>query len=164
MAEEPEIFECYPKQHAATFAQPTDEHHIIDLLGIDKDHEDANEQPFLVNDPQLIFHPTSTLNEFEDELEEEMIKIVNPNKHVQNYEDGGRRRKLRHVSKIECFKRGKDAINPFCKDLFGVKQTIDPTPQKDADQDFSQILEERHEESPPVTKTDQSMQSGSKTS
>lgn len=62
-------------------------------------------------------------NEFEDEddQDEEMIKPVNPNKHIQNYEDGGRRRKLRHVSKIDCFKRGKDAINPFCKDLFGVK-------------------------------------------
>lgn len=50
-----------------------------------------------------------------------MIKIVNPNKFVSNDQDGGRRRKLRHVSKIESFVRGKDAIKGFCKDLFSVK-------------------------------------------
>ena len=60
-------------------------------------------------------------NKLEGEYEEEMIKIVNPNKHVSNAEDGGRRRKLRHISKIECFKRGRDAIQNCCKDLFSVK-------------------------------------------
>ena len=49
-------------------------------------------------------------NSFEDDPEEEMREIVNPNKFVHNTVDGGRRRKLRHVSKIDSFKRGKDAI------------------------------------------------------
>ena len=71
-------------------------------------------------------------NLFDDEPEEEMIQIVNPNKHVQNYEDGGRRRKLRHVSKIETFKRGKDAIKSFCKDLFSVKQMPSQPPAEAA--------------------------------
>ena len=62
-----------------------------------------------------------------------MIKPINPNKHIQNYEDGGRKRKLRHVSKIASFKRGPDAINPFCKDLFNVKQQVGPTPKKAED-------------------------------
>ena len=60
-------------------------------------------------------------NKLEGEYEEEMIKIVNPNKHVSNAEDGGRTRKLRHISKIECFKRGRNAIQNCCKDLFSVK-------------------------------------------
>ena len=102
-----------------------------------------------------------------------MIKIVNPNKHVQNGEDGGRKRKLRHVSKIDCFKRGSDAIKPFCKDLFGSKslfpeassssQLEDESISTNHDQNFSQILEERNEESP-NGKTDQSMKSNSRAS
>ena len=111
---------------------------------------------------------TVSNNLFDDEPEEEMIQIVNPNKHVQNYEDGGRRRKLRHVSKIETFKRGKDAIKSFCKDLFSVKQMTESTPtplkeesmQSSQKKSFSQILEERNEESPPFL-TDQSMHSTS---
>ena len=152
MAEEPErAMKCSdlsPLEPAATFSHrvATEPPHIMDLLGIDRDHVDEGENldakvPFqhLRTDTcfTVSFHPeTAGVNEFEDEQEEEMIKIVNPNKHIQNYEDGGRRRKLRHVSKIDCFKRGKDAINPFCKDLFGVKQ-LAPTPQKDESDDFS---------------------------
>lgn len=72
----------------------------------------------------LIFHPAND-NEFEEE-EEEMIPIVNPNKHIQNYEDGGRRRKNRHISKMDQFKNGKKAFIHCCKDLFGVKQQQPP--------------------------------------
>ena len=71
----------------------------MDLLGIDRDHEDEDED-LAVNVPfhhlqtdtcfAVSFHPDTGENEFEDELEEEMIKIVNPNKHIQNDEDGGR--------------------------------------------------------------------------
>mmetsp|Transcript_44487 Transcript_44487/g.59022 ORF Transcript_44487/g.59022 Transcript_44487/m.59022 type:complete len:155 (+) Transcript_44487:164-628(+) len=99
-----------------------------------------------------------------------MIKIVNTNKHVHNGVDGGRTRKLRHISKIQTFKRGHDAIKPFCKDLFDVKKVKDATPEQcdrsEADRDgldrkqldFSQILEEKLEESP-NGKEDMSMHS-----
>ena len=114
--------------------------HIMDLLGMDKDHdEDSNSnfaEAFKLSAEQrypLSFHPADS-NEFEDEQEEEMIKIVNPNKHVHNEQDGGRKRKLRHVSKIESFRRGKDAIKSFCKDLFSVKQNAEPSPEKEADE------------------------------
>lgn len=62
-------------------------------------------------------------NEFgftESDDEDFLIPVVNPNKHVSNQEDGGRKRKLRHVSKIEhLHQRGKEAIKECCTDLFG---------------------------------------------
>ena len=50
-----------------------------------------------------------------------MIKVVSTNKHEQNGVDGGRTHKKRHISKIKTFKRDSEAIQPFCKDLFNVK-------------------------------------------
>ena len=67
-------------------------------------------------------HGGASATTFEEEEEEEMIKIVNPNKHQQNQEDGGRTRKLRHVSRTEHFKNGRDMILSLSKDLFNVKQ------------------------------------------
>lgn len=74
--------------------------------------------------PALRFHPSSSLLDLldDEEPEEEMYKIVNTNKHISNGNDGGRTRKMRHISKIQTFKRGHDAIKPFCKDLFAVKK------------------------------------------
>ena len=39
-----------------------------------------------------------------------MIQVVNTNKHEHNGVDGGRIRKMRHISKIKTFKRGSEAI------------------------------------------------------
>ena len=88
---------------------------------------------------------------------------MNPNKHIHNNQDGGRRRKLRHVSKIDNFVRGKDAIKSYCKDLFNVKNRSEAVCVPKHDQSFSQILEEHNEESPPK-RADLSMQSASQTS
>lgn len=65
----------------------------------------------------------NSLEDYEDEPEEETYKIVNKNKHVFNGNDGGRTRKMRHISKIDTFIRGHEAIKPFCKDLFDVKKS-----------------------------------------
>lgn len=104
----------------AVLAEPV---HIMDLLGMDRDHEENYNEAYSLKAESypLSFHPAGH-NDFDDDQEEEMIKIVNPHKHVQNAEDGGRRRKLRHVSKIDSFKRGKDAFKSCSKDLFSVKQ------------------------------------------
>jgi len=69
------------------------------------------------------------MHELETEHEEETIKIVNPNKHVHNNEDGGRQRKYRNFSKIQTFKTGLHAIKSCCKDLFDVKQSSRSTQQ-----------------------------------
>lgn len=97
MAEEPELAmkrsDVSPLEHAASFSHRvvTEPPHIMDLLGIDRDHEDEGENldakvPFqhLQTDTcfTVSFHPETGVNEFEDEQEEEMIKIVNPNKHI----------------------------------------------------------------------------------
>ena len=101
---------------------------IAELLSLDKDQDQEDFTQALSAQEDLPFktdfHPLAGRdNSFEDDAEEEMIKIVNPNKHVQNDQDGGRKRKLRHVSKIESFKRGKDAFKNCCKDLFNTKQS-----------------------------------------
>ena len=77
--------------------------------------------------------------------------MVNPNKHVSNQEDGGRKRKLRHVSKIENLRnRGKEAIKECCTDLFGAgksegSQVDIPV---ELDKQFPEIPEAKIEESP----------------
>ena len=75
-----------------------------------------------------------------EEEEEEMIPIVNTNKHISNTVDGGRRRKLRHISKISTFKRGHDAIKPFCRDLFGVKKTMEDESLMDLSQPSESVF------------------------
>ena len=83
-----------------------------------------------------------------------MIPVVNPNKHVQNDEDGGRKRKVRHVSKIEHLRqKGKDAIKECCANLFGAGLQNDKNSprdgcQKDVDWSFPEIPEAKLEESP----------------
>lgn len=119
----------------------------------------------------LIFHPSAGENSSEDDFEDEMIKPVNPNEHIFNDNDGGRTRKLRHVSKIDCFKRGHEAVLKCRKDLFNVKarnpaidvQVLDPTPSSTS---FAQIIEQTMEESPSgrAVATDQSMRSESQPS
>ncbi len=106
-------------------------------------------------------------NSFEDDSEEEMIRPVNPNKHESNDVDGGRCRKLRHFSKIENAKKGKDAFKNCQKDLFNVKARQTEVSMMDSPtmQSFSQIPEENNEESPMHgALMDRSMQSCSQTS
>jgi len=97
------------------------------------------------------YQPWSGFEITDSEDDEVLIPVVNPNKHVSNGEDGGRKRKLRHVSKIEHLKlRGKDHLKECCTNLFG---TGDETKQHDDEEvqnewSFPEILEEKVEESP----------------
>ena len=95
------------------------------MLGINNDSDEGGsfkETFSLAQAPDPVIFHSASLQDLDAEPEEEMIRIVNTNKHVFNEQDGGRRRKFRHVSKIQTFKRGHDAIKPFCKDLFDVKK------------------------------------------
>ena len=105
-------------------------------------------------------------NQLEHELNTVLIQPVNTHKHVFNNQDGGRTRKQRHVSIIARMSGGTDALNGFCKDLFNVR-SVTPSVQEGNQMDFgmtySQILEERNEESPDG-KADQSMRTSSQVS
>ena len=76
---------------------------IQELLGINHDSDEDRSFKETFSLPQALFpvkfHP-SNLQALDAEHEEEMIRIVNTNPHVHNGDDGGRARKLRHISKI----------------------------------------------------------------
>ena len=87
----------------------------------------------------------------ESDDEDLFIPVVNPNKHVSNQEDGGRKRKLRHVSKIENLRpRGKEAINECRTDLFGAGRSEGSQADLplELEMQFPEIPEARIEESP----------------
>ena len=155
MAEDP------PKISPVIKSQP-DELNLMDLLCSNQDGDGFGEALGAHAERyQLNFHPDQGDNSFDQE--DEIIRPVNPNKHVPNMEDGGRTRKFRKFSKIDCFKRGPDAIKNCRKNLFNVQPSAEKEDIDELASSFSQILEEKIEESPPA-KANQSMMSVSKAS
>ena len=58
---------------------------------------------------------------FVEEADDEVFWPKNTNKFIPNGEDGGRKRKMRHVSRIGDNQKKK--MKDFCRDLFNVKSS-----------------------------------------
>lgn len=71
------------------------------------------------------FFENNNENGFESD-EDEFVAPKNNNKFVLDPENGGgRRHKVRNVSRIDHLKKGKPSLNIYRKDLFGSKASSD---------------------------------------